>query len=106
MKRRYDEEKRGGFFMIDIENELKIVQISYIEESIEKVKYDYYDKSEDTDFPSICLAYREQISHAEWVGDRLTLYKRYYQTVLDYLFRNLQPYDKDEEEEEKDLPFN
>lgn len=68
--------------LIDLESELRRVQIEYLEKTINLLIHDYSDYNT----MKIKEAYEELLDVAEVDFDRLHLYKQYYAALLQYLF--------------------
>ncbi len=75
-------------FLIDIENELKIAQIEYIKKQLNILYTMYYNERVDYEYDKICAAYDEMLERTEMVDELYILYKQYYQSALNYLFRD------------------
>ena len=76
--------------MIDIDKELKVVQIEYIKKELKKLKECYYDSIADYEYDKVCQAYEEQLEQTELQDEKLVIYKLYYVSAMEYLFRNLE----------------
>ncbi len=76
--------------MIDIESELKRVQVQYIKAELKKLKDCYYDEHADVEYDYMTHSYTEMIENAITLDEQLILYKQYYQSAVDYLFRSIQ----------------
>jgi hypothetical protein len=99
--------------LIDIENELKAVQIKYIQTELKKLKDCYYSSIADYSYDRICESYEEMISETELLAEQLLLYKQYYISAMEYLFRNLESEEETVEfakvediQEDTNLPFD
>lgn len=71
--------------MIDIEEELKKIQIKYIQKELEQLRF-YYSDIIDLEFLHIICGYEEMLELAGSTDDMLLLYKKMYQNSLNYLF--------------------
>lgn len=101
----------GGEKLVDIEEELREVQIKYIQKSMIQLK-DYYDELIDIEFVQLLCSYKEMIERATESTDKLELYKQMYQQALILLFEEEQDNEKVEFEDvdesidkEGKLPF-
>lgn len=112
---RYDETNldREVVLLIDIEQELRAVQIRYIQQELKKLKDCYYDSIADYEYDRLCESYEEMVGRTELLDEMLLLYKQYYISAIEYLFRNLEleeeptEYAKVEEiKEDSYLPFD
>ncbi len=95
--------------MIDIEEELKRVQIKYIQKELKQLRL-YYNDLTDLKFLQILCSYEEMLELATTTDERLLLYKKMYQDSLDYLFKEVQYSQTDAEntdysKENGELPF-
>ncbi|MFA9464177.1 MAG: hypothetical protein ACERKN_07760 [Velocimicrobium sp.] len=72
--------------MIDIEEELKMAQIKYVQKELEQLRH-YYSDITDIEFLHIFCSYEEMLELAVSTDDRLLLYKKMYQDSLNYLFK-------------------
>lgn len=75
--------------MIDIEEELKEVQIKHIQKELKQLRF-YYSEITDLGFLHILCGYEEMLELAELTDERLLLYKKMYQDCLNYLFDEIQ----------------
>lgn len=75
--------------MIDIEEELKGVQIKHIQKELEQLRF-CYSNITDLDFLHILCGYEELLEIAVTTNERLLLYKKMYQECLNYLFDEIQ----------------
>jgi len=95
--------------VIDIEEELKKVQVKHIQKGLEQLRL-YYDEHTDLKFLQILCSYEEMLELATTTDERLLLYKKMYQDSLDYLFQEVQSSqsddgDIDDSKENGELPF-
>ena len=75
----------GGEKLIDIECELKRVQINYIQSELKKLKNFLSTYEDDIEFDHLRWGYEEMLERADSLDDQLTLYKQYYLAALKYL---------------------
>lgn len=99
--------------LIDIENELKAVQIKYIQNELKKLKDCYYSSIADFEYDKLCQSYEEMLGRTELLDELLLIYKQYYISVMEYLFRNLETEEEPTEyaklediQEDTTLPFD
>jgi len=76
----------GVILMVDIDEELKKVQIKYIQKEQEQLRQ-YYSDITDLEFLHILCGYEEMLDLAVSTDDKLLLYKKMYQDSLNYLFK-------------------
>lgn len=95
--------------VIDIEEELKKVQIKHMQKELEQLRL-YDDDLTDLKFLQILCSYEEMLELAVTTDERLLLYKKMYQDSLEFLFKEVQYNQADAEniddsKENSELPF-
>lgn len=75
--------------IIDIEEELKKVQIKYIQKEIENLR-NYYRNLIDVNFLQIVCSHEEFIRIATTTDEKLIFFKKMYSAILNYIFEETQ----------------